>query len=103
MEIRTTNIMPDTMAILTRLGEQIRNARLRRGLSAILVAERAGISRATLYNVEKGSSSVAIGIYANVLHAINGMDRDLLLVAQDKDYIRKLQELEIIHPTKKRR
>ncbi len=103
MEIRTTIIMPDTMAILAQLGEQIRYARLRRGLSGVLVAERAGISRATLYKVEKGNPSVAIGIYANVLHALNGMDRDLLLVAQDRAYIEKLQELDIINPRGRRR
>ncbi len=103
MEIRTTIIMPDTMAILAQLGEQIRYARLRRGLSGVLVAERAGISRATLYKVEKGNPSVAIGIYANVLHALNGMDRDLLLVAQDGAYIEKLQELDIINPRGRRR
>ncbi len=103
MEVRTTIIMPDTMAILAQLGEQIRFARLRRGLSGVLVAERAGISRATLYKVEKGNPSVAIGIYANVLHALNGMDRDLLLVAQDRAYIEKLQELDIINPRGRRR
>ncbi len=103
MEIRTTIIMPDTMAILAQLGEQIRYARLRRGLSGVLVAERAGISRATLYKVEKGNPSVAIGIYANVLHALNGMDKDLLLVAQDRAYIEKLQELDIINPRGRRR
>ncbi len=95
--------MPDTMAILAQLGEQIRYARLRRGLSGVLVAERAGISRATLYKVEKGNPSVAIGIYANVLHALNGMDKDLLLVAQDRAYIEKLQELDIINPRGRRR
>ena len=35
-------------------------ARLRRDISAELVAERANISRATLWNIEKGSPSVAI-------------------------------------------
>lgn len=103
MQRRNTVVMPGTKAKLAQLGEQIRNARLRRRLSAKLVAERAGVSRATLYNVEKGSPSVAIGIYANVLHAINGMDRDLLLMAQDKEYIRKLQELELVNPRLRRR
>ncbi len=103
MEIRTTIIMPDTMAILAQLGEQIRYARLRRGLTGKLVAERAGISRATLYKVEKGNPSVAMGIYANVLHAINGMDKDLLLVAQDKVFIEKMMELEIITPSNRRK
>ena len=37
------NIMPGTEEILKALGEQIKLARLRRDLSAELVAERAGI------------------------------------------------------------
>lgn len=77
------------------MGEQIKLARLRRHLSCELVAERAGISRATLWNVEKGSPSVAIGIYAAVLHALNNMDSDLLLVAKDDEFGRKLQDMEL--------
>ena len=78
-----------------QLGEQIKLARLRRHLSAELVAERAGVSRATVWNVEKGNPSVAIGIYAAVLHALNNMDKDLLLVAKDDELGRKLQDLEL--------
>ena len=59
------------------------------------VAERAGVSRATVWNVEKGNPSVAIGIYAAVLHALNNMDKDLLLVAKDDELGRKLQDLEL--------
>jgi len=88
------------MAILETMGEQIKMARLRRRLSAELAAERAGISRATLWAVEKGSPSVSIGIYAAALHSLNGMDKDLLLVAKDDELGRKLQDLEIL--TKKR-
>ena len=39
--------------------------------------------------------SVAIGIYAAVLHALNNMDKDLLLVAKDDELGRKLQDLEL--------
>ena len=77
------------------MGEQIKLARLRRRLSTELVAERAGISRATLWNVEKGSPSVAIGIYAAVLHALGNMDNDFLLVAKDDEFGRTLQDLEL--------
>ena len=88
-------LLPGTEKILEQMGEQIRLARLRRDLSTELVAERAGISRATLNNVEKGSPSVAIGIYAAVLHALNNMDTDLLLVAKDDELGRKLQDLKL--------
>lgn len=100
MSKKATVILPQTQEILNQLGEQIRLARLRRHLSAELVAERAGLSRMTLSNIEKGSPSVAIGSYAAVLHALNGMDKDLLLVAKDDELGRKLQDLEL--PTRRR-
>lgn len=86
-------VLPSTERILNTMGEQIKLARLRRQLSAELIAERAGISRATLWSVEKGSPSVAIGIYAAVLHALNNLDKDLLLVAKDDEFGRKMQDL----------
>lgn len=100
MSKKATVVLPQTQEILDQMGEQIRLARLRRHLSAELVAERAGLSRMTLSNIEKGSPSVAIGSYAAVLHALNGMDKDLLLVAKDDELGRKLQDLEL--PTRRR-
>ena len=47
MNRKITTIMPKTREILVQMGEQIKMARLRRRLSSALVAERAGISRAT--------------------------------------------------------
>ena len=95
MNKRGVTLSPKTAEILEQMGEQIKLARLRRRLSVELVAERAGISRATLWNVEKGSPSVAIGIYAAVLHALGNMDSDFLLVAKDDELGRTLQDLEL--------
>ena len=95
MNKRGVTVSPKTAEILEQMGEQIKLARLRRRLSTELVAERAGISRATLWNVEKGSPSVAIGIYAAVLHALGNMDHDFLLVAKDDEFGRTLQDLEL--------
>ena len=97
---KSINLLPQTKSKLEIMGEQIKMARLRRKLSSELVAERARISRATLWAVEKGSPSVSIGIYAAVLHSLNGMDKDLLLVAKDDELGRKLQDLEL--PMRKR-
>ena len=90
---KAVTVLQSTERILNTMGEQIKLARLRRQLSAELIAERAGISRATLWSVEKGSPSVAIGIYAAVLHALNNLDKDLLLVAKDDEFGRKMQDL----------
>ncbi|MDO4500863.1 MAG: helix-turn-helix transcriptional regulator [Erysipelotrichaceae bacterium] len=89
------NILPDTKQILATMGEQIKLARLRRKLSTDLVCERAGISRATLWKIEKGDPSVAMGMYAAVLHALNKMDKDLLLVAKDDVLDRTLMDLDL--------
>ena len=88
-------LLPETEKILEQMGLQIKYARLRRKLTSELVAERAGISRATLVSIEKGSPSVAMGCYAAVLHALNYMDKDLLLVAKDDEFGRKLQDLDL--------
>ena len=95
------NIMPDTENILKTMGEQIKMARLRRKLSATLVSERAGISRSTLWKVENGNPSVAVGIYAAVLHALNNMDKDLLRIAGDDELGRKLQDMDLMGKNKR--
>lgn len=100
MKKASYNIVPATEEILKNMGEQIKLARLRRNLSAALVAERAGISRASLWKVESGNPAVAIGIYAAVLHALGGMDSDLELVARDDEMGRQMQDLNLI--TRKR-
>ena len=90
------NIVPATEEVLKTMGEQIKLARLRRALPVELVAERAGISRPSLWKVESGNPSVAIGIYAAVLHALNNMDKDFLLVAKDDEMGRQMQDLNLI-------
>ena len=100
MPKKSVVLMPDTLRILEQMGLQIKYARLRRQIPAELVAERAGISRATVVAIEKGSPSVAMGCYAAVLHSLNYMDKDLLLVAKDDELGRKLQDLRL--PVKKR-
>lgn len=98
---KSTILMPKTGKILEQMGEQIRLARMRRKISVTLVAERAGISRASVWAVEKGSSAVAIGIYAAVLHAIGGMDSDLLKVAADDELGQKLHDIELLKKYRK--
>lgn len=61
---------------LVKLGADITVARKKRRISTVSMAERAFISRATLYKVEKGDPTVSMGIYATVL-AILGLAKGL--------------------------
>ena len=92
MPKRTPPLFPETVAILKTFGENIRLARLRRDVTAKLTAERAGISTVTLAQIEKGSPSVALGNYVQVLVTL-GLERDLQKVASDDELGRKLQDL----------
>ena len=60
---------------LRKLGQDIRDARLRRRLPAAMVAERASISRTTLFKLEKGEPGVSIGKFATVLFVLGMGDR----------------------------
>jgi len=88
-------LLPKYTALLEQMGENIKLARKRRKLTAIQVAERAGIARSTLYLVEKGESSVAIGAYFNVLRVL-GLENDFLKLAADDELGRKLQDLDLL-------
>src|SRR5262245_22044086 len=60
---------------LRKLGQDIRDARLRRRIPTEILAQRASISRMTLYKVENGDVSVAMGTYATILFALGMIDR----------------------------
>ncbi len=65
---------------LVKLGADIAVARKKRRISTVSMAERAFISRATLYKVERGDPTVSMGIYGTVL-AILGLAEGLAEVA----------------------
>ncbi|MCC5931555.1 MAG: helix-turn-helix transcriptional regulator [Cyclobacteriaceae bacterium] len=88
-------LLPKMQLLMDQVGEQIKLARLRRKLSADQVAERTGISRRTIYSIEKGSSTVSIGYYLNVLKVL-GLEKDILKLAKDDDLGRKLQDAGLI-------
>lgn len=88
-------LLPAQKRTLSSFGENMKLARLRRDLSSEQVAERAGISRNTLIKIEKGDESVALGYYFRVL-AVLGLDKDILLVAQDDELGRKLQDAKLV-------
>ena len=88
-------ILPKNLKVLKVLAEHIQLARLRRKFSAEQVAERAGISRETVYNIEQGIPTVAIGSYLQVLFVL-GLEQDLSMVAASDPLGRKLQDAGIL-------
>lgn len=88
-------LLPRFQKILEQLGENIKLARKRRKLTTIQAAERAGIDRTTLYQIEKGNPSVSMGAYFNVFRVL-GLHDDFMKLAEDDAFGRKLQDLELI-------
>ncbi len=93
-------LLPRQKRVLVSLGENIKLARLRRRLTAQQVAERAGISRSTLYHLEKGSANSSIGTLLRTLSVL-GLDGDLAMLGQDDELGRKLQDAQIKTPKKR--
>lgn len=95
MPSRKLLLLPKAERLMAAVGENIKLARLRRKLSAEQIAERANISRPTLWSIEKGSGSVAFGAYAQVLFVL-GLEKDLLKLASDDLLGRKLQDAKLL-------
>ena len=87
-------LFPKYQKVMEQVGENIRLARKRRKLTTIQVAERAGIDRTTLYQIEKGSGSVSMAAYFNTFRVL-GLQDDFLKLAADDDYGRKLQDMSL--------
>ncbi|MHC4871626.1 MAG: helix-turn-helix domain-containing protein, partial [Planctomycetota bacterium] len=92
-------LLPKHKKILAGFGENLKLARLRRKLTAQQVSDRANLSRATLCSIEKGSASVAIGAYFQVM-VVLGLEEDFLTLSKDDELGRKLQDARIL--TRKR-
>lgn len=89
-------LFPKHQKMMEQVGENIKLARKRRKLTMIQVAERAGIDRSTLYEIEKGNHSVSMGAYFNVLRVL-GQEKDFLKLAGDDELGRKLRDIELLH------
>ncbi len=95
-------VFPQEQRLLSDLGERLRLARKRRKLSNEVVAQRAGISRTTVYKVEAGDPGATLGSYLRVL-AVLGLEGDLQQLAADDRVGRKLQDLALEPPAAARR
>lgn len=89
------SLLPRLTCVLETVGANLKLARLRRRYSAETVAQRAGVSRKTLYRVEHGDPAVALGIYARVLQVLR-LEQDLASLAADDDLGRKLQDAALV-------
>ena len=63
------------------------------------IAERAGVSLATVGAVEKGRPSVSMGTYVQILFIL-GLDGGIVDIAADDELGRKMQDAELL--TKRR-
>ncbi len=88
-------VSPTHLKILEVFGENIKLARKRRKLTTIQVAERADVSRNTLYLIEKGNPGVSLGAVFNVLRVL-GLQDDFLKLAADDELGRKLSDIELL-------
>lgn len=85
MSKRTLNTPPAAVEqTLLRLGGNIRTARLRRNLRVSDLAERVGVSRYLIADIEKGKPTASIAAYVGALWVLGLID-DLRLVA-DPDH-----------------
>jgi transcriptional regulator with XRE-family HTH domain len=76
----STRLGPGTLPFpvrraLLKLGKDIREARIRRRISTAVMANRALITRMTLYKIERGDPTVSVAAYATVLFVLGMIDR----------------------------
>ena len=65
------DLLPPTMRrSLSKLGQDLANARRKRHLTVAMMAERMGVAKSTYLRVEKGDAAVAMGAYAMALFVL---------------------------------
>lgn len=78
---------------VTRLGQNITRARIRRGLRQVDLAKKTGLAPGTLKRIEEGSPTTALSAYFTVLWAL-GLEREFEnLASPDRDEEGKALEL----------
>ena len=60
---------------LRKLGQDIRDARLRRCIPTAIMSQRALVTRTTLHKVENGDPTVSMGTYSTVLFVLGMTER----------------------------
>lgn len=70
---------PDTQAASERIGEKLRKARLKAGLSQEALAQKAKMTRTSYARIEKGLTNVTIDSLVRIAEGL-GMDVDVRFV-----------------------
>ena len=94
-------LFPNHQRLLEQLGERLRLARKRRKLTTAQVAERAGISRSTLYHLEMGESNSSMGTLLQVLMALR-LEDDLALLGKDDVLGQRLMDAELLGSSRRK-
>ncbi|MFN7643588.1 MAG: helix-turn-helix transcriptional regulator [Burkholderiales bacterium] len=89
----SVNLVPrEVLKRLERLGESVRIARVRRGMSTQELAQECGIGRRSLYRIETGDAGVALGTYLTVLWKLGLLDTVQGVANPDDDEHGKILE-----------
>ncbi|WP_426113414.1 helix-turn-helix domain-containing protein [Pseudomonas sp. DSP3-2-2] len=80
----------DTVLVVDRLAQQIASMRKARGLTLVELAARSGVTRQKLAEIEKGSPTVSINLYAKVLAALGA---ELQVIPARRPVFEELQEV----------
>lgn len=87
---------PDLAQSLEQIGENIRRARIRRGLTQDDLARRVMVSRSTLAQLERGAPEVGMGILLRTLNAL-GLDQTFKdLASPEKDTVGQALEARML-------
>jgi transcriptional regulator with XRE-family HTH domain len=95
MPMKRDRFFPITQNILIVWGQNIKIRRTDRMITVKQLANNAAVGRSTLYLIEQGSPTVAIGAYIQVLYALN-MEMDLLEFGYSDIPRIKLREKDIL-------
>lgn len=93
--MKKTSVLPiAARKAIHKLGSDIKEARIKRRITIVLMAERAGITPVTLAKAEKGDATVSMGIYAKILFVLGLIERLYNLADADVDEVGKTLQLE---------
>lgn len=101
MAKRTPPTYPAAQRQVLALGQRLRAARLRRGITQAILAERVGVTIQTLGKLEAGNPSTSVATLLRVLQML-GLGQDIDQLAAQDEQGRALQDSQLHRATSKR-